>query len=116
MRRLEPLYVGEECGTGPYLSLEGSFGPLRWLYQPCLDKGRSHALIVPRQLPARPRFHQVPKERYLFVLGQLALFVSDELLHQLHEPHLRGWVSPPKRIIAGRGISGQFSAKCLLWL
>jgi hypothetical protein len=90
LRRLEPLYVGEESGTGPYLSLEGSFGPLRWLYQPCLDKGRSHALIVPRQLPARPRFHQVPKERYLFVLGQLALFVSDELLHQLHEPHLRG--------------------------
>ena len=29
LRCLEPLYVGEESGTGPYLSLEGSFGPLR---------------------------------------------------------------------------------------
>jgi hypothetical protein len=28
----------------------------------------------------------VLKERYLFVVGDLALFVSDELIHQSHEP------------------------------
>jgi hypothetical protein len=49
----------------------------------------------------------VLEQRYLFVLGQLALFVSDELVHQLHETHLRDWVSPPMRIIVDRWISGQ---------
>src|SRR5215217_1499731 len=74
----------------PYLSLEGSFSPLRRLYQPRFDKGRGNSLIVPRQLPARPRLHQVLEERYLLILGNLTFFVSDELVHQSHEIHLRG--------------------------
>jgi hypothetical protein len=74
----------------PYLSLEGSFGPLRWLYQPCLNKGRSHALIVPRQLPARPRFHQVPKERYLFVLRAMSCSTSCTNLTSEVEYHHQG--------------------------
>jgi hypothetical protein len=40
----------------------------------------------------------------------LALFVSDELVHQSHETHLRDWVSPPMRIMEDRWISGPLSA------
>jgi hypothetical protein len=63
-----------------------SFGPLRRLYQPGLDEGRTHALVVPVQLPARSGVDQVLKERYLFVLGDLSLLVRDELVHQLQNP------------------------------
>jgi hypothetical protein len=72
----------------PYRWLEGGSDPLRRLDQPSLDKGRGNTLIVPRQMPAHPRLHQVRKGRYLFVLGDLALFVSDELVHKSHETHL----------------------------
>jgi hypothetical protein len=69
--------------------LEVGFSQLGRLYMPRLDEGRGNTLIVPRQLPARPRLHQVLEERYLLILGNLAFFVSDELVHQSHEIHLR---------------------------
>jgi hypothetical protein len=81
--------LGNPVNKGFSWMLEVSFSSLRWLYQPSLDESRTHTLVVPRQLPARPRFHQVLKERYLFVLGDLAFFVSNELVHQSHETHLR---------------------------
>src|SRR5215217_6839217 len=68
------------------LRLVGSFSPLGRLYQSCLDKGRTHTLIVPLQLPACSCFDQVLKERYLFVVGNLPFFVSNELIHQLQNP------------------------------
>ena len=61
-----------------------SFGVYRRTYKPRLYKGRGHTLIVPLQLPARPRLHQLLEESYLFVSGDLALFVSDKLVHQSH--------------------------------
>jgi hypothetical protein len=79
------------------------------LISPPLDKGRGNTLIVPQQMLAHPRLHQVRKERYLFVLGDLALLVSDDLGHQSHETHLRDWVSPPMRILEDRWISGPLS-------
>ena len=86
--------IGRETG-GPIFEAvvvgKDSFALLRRLDQPSLDKGRSHAMVVPLQMPTRPRVDQVLEQRYLFVLGNLALFVSDELVHQLHETHLRDW-------------------------
>jgi hypothetical protein len=63
-----------------------SCDPLWRLYKPCLNKGCGHAMIVPRQMPARSCFDQVLEQGYLFVLGHLALFVSNKLLHQLQNP------------------------------
>jgi hypothetical protein len=45
----------------------------------------AHTLIVALELPARPRLHQALEERYFFVPGDLALLVSDKLVHQSHE-------------------------------
>jgi hypothetical protein len=81
---------GGPIRSPPPFSLLG-FGSLRWLNEPRLDEGSGHALIVPLQLPARPRLHQVLEERYLLVLRNLALFVSDQLVHQSHETHLPGF-------------------------
>src|SRR5947209_8409901 len=65
----------------------GQLYSLLWrLDQPCLDKGRTHAVIMSVHMPARTRVDQVLKERYLFVLGHLALFVSDKLVHQSQNP------------------------------
>jgi hypothetical protein len=41
---------------------------------------------VSLQLPTRPRLNQVLKESYLLVLGELALLVSNKLIHQLQNP------------------------------
>jgi hypothetical protein len=62
-----------------------SFGVYRRIYKSRLHKGGGHKLIVPLQLPARPRLHQVLEERYLFVSSDLTLFVSDKLVHKSHE-------------------------------
>jgi hypothetical protein len=62
------------------------FGLLWPLYQPGLDKGCGHAVVMSLELPARPRIYQVLKQRYLFVLVHLTLFVSNEPVHQLHNP------------------------------
>ena len=45
-------------------------------------------MIVAAKMPARPCIDQLLKERYLFVLAHLALFVSDELVDQLQKTHL----------------------------
>lgn len=62
------------------------FSPLRRLYQPCLNEGCSHTMIVSCQMPAHSCVDQVLKERYLLILANLPLFVSDKLLDQLQNP------------------------------
>jgi hypothetical protein len=41
---------------------------------------------MPLKMPARPCVDQVLEERYLLILGNLAFFVSNELIHQLQNP------------------------------
>jgi hypothetical protein len=63
-----------------------SFGVHRRTYEPRLQKGRGHTLIVALKLPARPRLYQVLEERYLLVFGELAFLVSNEPIHQSQNP------------------------------
>ncbi len=66
-------------------------------------------MIVAAKMPARPRIDQLLKERYLFVLAHLALFVSNELVDQLQNPtsleRAYTGISPPRYILAQLWIS-----------
>jgi hypothetical protein len=64
------------------------FSPLWRRYQSGFNKRCGYTVVMSVEMPARPCIDQVLKERYLFVLAHLALFVSDELVDQLQNPHL----------------------------
>jgi hypothetical protein len=66
--------------------LEASCSALQRFYQSCFDEGRSYAMVVPLKLPARSCVDQMLKQSDLFVFGQVSLFVSNELVHQLQNP------------------------------